>query len=481
MKRALFLAMPLVLAAALVFIVMRQPQQPVIPRPGFPVEARSTQAATGTCPENVIPTENQAAAHPPLRPAIMGVALPLAALSPVLDNYTEAELDPRYAGYVQSRQGTKLSFPPFAFELPNGSIPTGPVTVSVQEFYEPADIVLAGLSTQAGSRLLETGGMLYVDARYKGQQLRLRDGMLYGLDMPYTEKKPDMQLFQGRPLAEGIDWEPLLEGAEGSVRYYRMPFVRPAALDSLQQLLRAGLQWPQDVEGTLTWWDATISFSIDETGKPARVQVKNPMSPGFISLLDSVLRSRDSVALGWADGKPAAVSFRQQLTFRWPADRRNARNFDIERSDLLVDSVYRKGGAGYYTFRAPMLGWINCDRFLNDPREKENLYVQLADPSVEVRLLFGSINSLMCGTRTDSGYVFNNVPKGEAVTVIAMRKEGNCYELAQRALRVGEGDVRGLTFATMSLREARQRLQPLNRKANAALAQRGALTTNTQL
>ncbi|RYY90923.1 MAG: hypothetical protein EOO15_00510 [Chitinophagaceae bacterium] len=482
MKRLMLLALPLVLAAALLFVCLQKPAIPGLPVAVYPVPSKGETgaAADTTCTSNPTPVENPGGVHPTASNLAAGMTRLLPELATLLDNYTEAELDPRYAGYVQSKQGTRLAFPPFAFELPDGTIPTGPVTVTVQEFYQPSDIALAGLFTMSGRQQLESGGMVYVDARYNGQRLQLRDGMMYGLDMPFSSKRPDMQLFEGRSMGDRVDWQPLVMG-EGKERYYRMPFVRPGAFDTLQRLLAKGMQWPQDVEGTRTWWDATIHFNIDEAGKPSVLKVVNAMSPGFVSLLDSVLASRDSLPIGWADGRAAAVSFHQQLTFRWP-ERLNAREFEVERSDLFVDSVYRKEGAGYYTFRSPVMGWINCDRFYSDTREKEALYVKTTDPSVEIRLAFSSINSMVSGRSTDSGYVFDNLPKGEPVTVIGIRKEGTCYELALREIRVGDGDVRSLRFETLSMKQAHQRLQQLNKsKPAATVAANPRTPTTTQL
>ncbi|RYY41425.1 MAG: hypothetical protein EOO08_02115 [Chitinophagaceae bacterium] len=474
MKRLLLLALPLLLAAALTIVCLYRPSTK-----GIPMAARLQHtaalplpAADTTCSSNPAPVENPGGVHPTARAAATGgMTRPLPEWADVLSNYTEAQLDPRREGTVEGRQGTRLFFPAYAFQLPDGTVPDGPVTISLQEFYTPAAFALAGLSTMSNGRMIESGGMIYVDAHFKGQPLRLRKGASYDLDMPYTEKKKDMQLFSAVP-DDDFNWQPLLWGQEETDRYYRDAFVGPATLDSLQQLLRSSLQWPQDVEGTLTWWEATIRFRINEEGKPDGVHVDNSMSPGFIALLDSALKQRPASVVAWSEGKPAAAAFHQRLTFRWPTEQRNARNFRIERSNLFVDSVYRKDGPGYYTFRSPIMGWINCDRYYQETRQLETLYVRVPDPRVNVSLQFTSLNAMMSGEPTNGGYLFENVPKGEVVNVVGLKKEGTCYELSLQTVRVGEDAVRPLRFEAMTLKQAHDRLKMFTRSKGPATALR---------
>ena len=105
-------------------------------------------------------------------------------------------------------QGTQLLIAADAWDLPPGS---GPVELRVQEFYQTADLVLAGLTTTAGPDLLETGGMVHLAASAGGQPVRLRPGAAIHLRMPAASRQDGMQLFlSSGPApgqATGLDWQ----------------------------------------------------------------------------------------------------------------------------------------------------------------------------------------------------------------------------------------------------------------------------------
>jgi hypothetical protein len=92
------------------------------------------------------------------------------------------------------QQGTRLVVPARAFDVPASS---GPVELRLREFYSIPDIVLAGLGTRAGLDLLETGGMLHLDAAADGQTVHLRPNMQVLVQLPTKQQQPGMQLFEG--------------------------------------------------------------------------------------------------------------------------------------------------------------------------------------------------------------------------------------------------------------------------------------------
>jgi|GEM_PF-1853920 len=104
-------------------------------------------------------------------------------------------------------QGTQLLLPADAWDLTDTG--TTAVRLELQEFYTPADMVLAGLSTTAGPQLLETGGMLNLTATAQGQPVQLRPGAFVHLRMPAPVQKPGMQLFVGvaHGSAHVLDWQ----------------------------------------------------------------------------------------------------------------------------------------------------------------------------------------------------------------------------------------------------------------------------------
>lgn len=104
------------------------------------------------------------------------------------------------------QQGTRLLVPARAFDVPAGS---GPVELRLREFYSTADIVLAGLGTRTGLDLLETGGMLHLEAAADGRGVSLRPGTEIIIQLPTRQQLPGMQLYEGvsNDASHAPDWQ----------------------------------------------------------------------------------------------------------------------------------------------------------------------------------------------------------------------------------------------------------------------------------
>ena len=92
----------------------------------------------------------------------------------VLKEPTQGSLNPLAKMVFEGKEGTRLSIPKNAFEFENGTICKTSVNLSMWEFYELDDILLAGLTTESTQGLLQTGGMVYTEAESEGRRVRLR-------------------------------------------------------------------------------------------------------------------------------------------------------------------------------------------------------------------------------------------------------------------------------------------------------------------
>ena len=114
-------------------------------------------------------------------------------------------IDPQRVVDLKGKEGTVLRFKPGSLVLKDGSAPKSKrVEVRLWEFYSCFDVLNAGLVTQSGKRILETAGMIYVEADSDGQPLQLADGMSMDVSMPSPE---GMSLFRGIEKEGVIDWQ----------------------------------------------------------------------------------------------------------------------------------------------------------------------------------------------------------------------------------------------------------------------------------
>jgi hypothetical protein len=113
--------------------------------------------------------------------------------------------DPRRPAKLRGKEGTELRIKPGSLVFEDGSIPkTKRIEARLWEFYSSFDIMNAGLVTQSGKRMLETAGMIYVEAESDGQPLRLANGKSIDVSMPSPE---GMSLFRGVEKEGVIDWQ----------------------------------------------------------------------------------------------------------------------------------------------------------------------------------------------------------------------------------------------------------------------------------
>jgi hypothetical protein len=178
---------------------------------------------------------------------------------------------------LMGTQGTQVLVPAHAWDLADS---TAVVQLALQEFYTPADIILAGLSTTAGPQLLETGGMVHLTATANGQPVQLLPGRPVLLRLPARRAQPGMQLFEGvvRGRGQAPDWQlPVARGATATatqpgqravVRPGRRALVRPGQHKSKQEL--DSLYIPRPIRK----WPAKKNFPLDLAGQ-VRGQLPN--------------------------------------------------------------------------------------------------------------------------------------------------------------------------------------------------------------
>lgn len=112
------------------------------------------------------------------------------------------EVNPNKRVTIQGQQGTKIIFPKGCFKNELGR-----VTITLREYYTIGDILLGGLSTTADQKLLETDGMIYIEAtNHEGKQLSLEDTPCK-IEMPSKKRKNDMKIFEGEKTEKGINWK----------------------------------------------------------------------------------------------------------------------------------------------------------------------------------------------------------------------------------------------------------------------------------
>jgi len=420
------------------------------------------------------------------------------------------------------QQGTRLLLPRRAFDVPAGS---GPVTLTLREFYSTADIVLAGLGTRAGLDVLETGGMLHLAATANGQPVHLRRAKKLRVQLPTQQPLPGMSCYAGvgADASHAPDWQlagpGIVRTLEGKKLRQSVPATGPTQgdrwpslpkgngtlqplLDQLAPLTAADLarlaQLKPIDRDERRWWRAVghnkrlaVSFiqqvalladstgiiqeaiaqrgdSVLGRGLSAAVKRLPPLRPASYLAWAAPHRRRCTAARGilqvlyTKDGQRRAhIEWQWLAKPDWPAKEAVqsravfARQFSSGSTSLTLASGL------YYELAAGGLGWINCDRLL-DPGPRIRYAVATPDPATVVSLVFKGQCSILASSRTEgSAAIFEQVPSGQAATVVALCRQGSITYLATSSVSLGQSVAPVLSFHPVTLEQLRTELAQL--------------------
>lgn len=383
-------------------------------------------------------------------------------------------LDPSQAQVVRGAGGVELAIPANAFVDALGRPAQGPVDLTLTEALDLQAMLGHDLSTQCGTRLLETGGMFDVQATdVKGTPLKLDAAMPMRIAVPTATKKEGMQLFRS---SNGADWsvtgQPLAtrtitrwEERPFPVQQH-VPFKFPRYVEDRKgRPLKPGEPIApkppmpprrSSYDGGRPWWGvlfpekaAAHSHARYEAAlqryaqqlerynarqaefEQACADYPNALERHAARMADWKAKKqaereawdRDVMAPAKATYDSLMVPYRAAFECaveQWRADRAASMQRYVERADST--GTLDMSGLGAYVFSTTEMGWINCDRFMATPPEE--LYnVRVMDaPHTPGRafLVFTHIRSLMALEPMPGGDLISGaVPRTEPVTLFA--------------------------------------------------------------
>jgi len=118
-------------------------------------------------------------------------------------------IDPNDPRPITCKQGTRLDFSNTSFVYDDGTPVLEPFDLSVAEYYTTADIIRAKLTTTSDGRMLETGGMVNLEASNKKGRIRIAESSTYQIAFPRRNNpNDDFELFYGQWSSdELINWK----------------------------------------------------------------------------------------------------------------------------------------------------------------------------------------------------------------------------------------------------------------------------------
>lgn len=390
-------------------------------------------------------------------------------------------IDNTISNRVGGKEGTVLYFPANSFVDAKGNIIEGEVRIRLDECYSVADMLQAKLSTTSGSRLLETAGMVDIQATCNGKQAYLRDGAAYNIYFPKNGNvKDDFQLFYGEWNKDGIiDWvlaendEPIEEetwdesqwnGETWMEELEELESVQPrqsllsddeACFIQIEKShIRRGYKinnmdyfnWKLANGQTMNQWfvsnfnpDIEMLEAFCVNGYRSEIQFKvdrNGLFKSYYVWNSNAIREYDRVLADFLKTMPALELDKLMptytddhsciLTFSSMKgnDRQNFVQQFKSKNKAGIENPLQNVEASsldYFVYSATELGWINCDRFYDSEQPLVDYYV-MSPPSAagSVSMIFDDINSIVKGVHEGDKVVFRGIPSMQKVRLVGI-------------------------------------------------------------
>lgn len=377
--------------------------------------------------------------------------------------YNRFVLNNRKPCELTGRKGTVLRFPAAAFVDESGNSVTDGIELIVDECYDIDEMLAEKLSTTSGSRIIETAGMVNIRALHKGESLRLRDGVSYSIAFPVQDERVnDFQLFYGKRNEQGIiNWALADSGYTDNtdtgqseaasiaddcfIRISASEFRRGNVLNKMDYF-----NWKLQDGQTLNQWfvsnfnpDAAmvndfcvkrlysgITFRVDESGRFKDYYISHASIPEYDRIIAELMMEMPGLDLTnlmpkYFDDHACALEFGHRKGLAGDDFvKRFAAKYDYSDPDQVMTNV-NSSDLDFYMFNSTELGWINCDRFIEETAPLVDFHVDApVDEGASVSMVFEDRKSILRGVRTGDGFSFTGIPTGSNVRLIAVNNQG---------------------------------------------------------
>ncbi len=347
---------------------------------------------------------------------------------------------------VKTKGGLKLTIDPSALESEEGEPVSGSIIVQIAELTNSEAMFKANATTVSNGRLLVSGGSYYVGLESNGKKLKIKSRQSIKAIFPKLAEN-EMELFYGRRNQEGsMNWmranEPLEFIQEPTIynppfpdsmvnRPYDSKFYKYGSPEKKVQFMNNIITLKQlagelQKRGVDKHLDSIQMTMQDFYGRYYHYGICGRMPFDSIKLY-GVMSCRE-IEEEKAAAKKAAILKNYQL-------KENKEYKEKWAKDRYENSIEGQMQKYYAPASITQLGWINCDRFYNNPLIPETaveLPFSFNGKSIQYFLIYKSFVGLMGGrltTNEKKQYLIRNLPNGEQVKMICFVKaNGQIYQ-----------------------------------------------------
>lgn len=312
------------------------------------------------------------------------------------------------------------------------------VTISSKEAYKRSEMILANLTTRSNNQLLESGGMVFLEAKNSAGKI-LDAKKEFQVQMPTNNFLDSMQIFNGTEGHDGLNWnltsfnsnQRLFPGTELDYCFEPSGQLRPLPPSCERcrffcRLNRVGasLKGTRDVE--LKKENKAFRACQKSLRKRGRKKVNPNQNLAAIQneLCDETNRIMDSLGLETYEQYLAYLNEKRRIEFE---------------ENLKVGKV-NVNELTYYSMQSSQMGWINCDRFVAMPENQKIVASILLDEdepelqNTQVNIILEDKTSLIGSARSGRKFNFISLPAKMGVFILAvMMKNGRIFMSLQKS------------------------------------------------
>lgn len=314
---------------------------------------------------------------------------------------------------VIGAKGTIIHVDPNRLETVDGSPLGDNIEIELLELTDISSIILNNAQTVSNGQILITGGAYYLNMTSDGNQLKMKQGKGLAVEFPQLTED-EMGLFLGERDSLGqLNWIP------------SEVIFNPKNIDDTEEHKKTIKEKVIEIEA-----NAEDSYSVD-------------------SLADSRAAPKE------VNKEDVSEEEYQEYLIK-------VKEYQVLREEI----EYQR--QTYQAIELMNFGWINCDRFYNDPNPRTNIQLIINNDSLQgarIFAVFMDIRSVMSEHyykgRKETTY-FRSIPEGKELTIIALSAKDKTPYVFETTINTKTDKKVQIEFMATTEADIKEKLKRMN-------------------
>jgi hypothetical protein len=376
---------------------------------------------------------------------------------------------------VVCKHGLKINVEPSNLILDDGTAATGKIKLQVIEAQTGTDFIINDAATICNGIPLNSGGSYYINLTNNGRQLHLIKNKSIQIEAPKINLANGMQLFYDTKANDSsIAWQATnisFTNKLNKLIFDESNYTGYNYIDSIKELkdkLFGSTNEKVFYKKNLT----TIGDLVTLLNKDTVVMVIDTVymkADEFSNKLIIGNKKMDTSNKYFVSyrimNKHNLQEFKQAFAKRKALEAQNLSAYNEQQQKLKEQSNKEKSEIDYYApVNITKLGWINCDKFLEDkliPFEAE-LPITFNNMYIKHYIVFRSVNGFLlenCIAANGISRFSNRMPTGEKASIISIAEKDGEYYLAENKLIFDTNNKRiSINFAKADINKIKEKL-----------------------